>query len=145
MAIGAGQSGAQLLERSQTLIGQAVGRGAGMLADRIEHYTNVARDVGDMLRDRGEPAAADFVQKVSQRGGDVARYLRSTDGTRMWSDAQEFARGRMWLLTGVGFAGGLALARAMRTSGYNGAWDSRQGYVDSYAQPYSRPTERYET
>jgi hypothetical protein len=135
MAIGLGQTGENLLQRSQSLIGQAVDRGTGLLADRIEHYTNVARDVSDILRQRGEPGAADLVQSLSQRATGIAGYLRTNDGARMWSDAQDFARGRTWLLTGVGLISGLAIARAMRTT-YSATSDDDAEYVDSYAQPY---------
>jgi hypothetical protein len=143
MAIGLERTG-DLLQRSQTMIGQAVGRGTTILADRVEHYTNLAREIGDMLRERGEPAAADLVQTLSERGNDVARYLRTSDGSRLLSDAQQAARGREWLLTGVGFVSGLAIARAVRSSQYNGAWEETPGYVDSYAQPYNPPERQYQ-
>ena len=121
----------EIVRRSQGMINQAVDRGTGMLADRVEHYTNVARDIGDILRERGEPQAADMVQIVAERGISVARYLRNNDTMTMWNDAQELARGRTWLLAGAGFLGGLALARTVRTAASN------QDYRDSYAQPSS--------
>lgn len=132
----------EIVRRSQGMINQAVDRGTGMLADRVEHYTNVARDIGDILRERGEPQAADVVQSVAERGIDVARYLRNNDPTTMWSDAQDLLRGRTWLLAGAGFLGGLALARTVRTatSDYEtrgGDWEERPAYRDSYAQPSS--------
>lgn len=136
MAISLGQTGEDLMKRSQSFIGQAVGRGTGMLADRLEHYTNLAREISDILRQRGEPAAADMIQTLSQRGVEVARYIRSSDGTRLWSDAQDFARQRTWLLTGVGFVGGLALARTIRTAG-DSTWNTGGDYRDEYAQPYA--------
>jgi len=144
MAIGLEQTN-DLLQRSQTLIGQAVDRGTNVLADRVEHYSNLGRDISDMLRNRGEPAAADFVQMLSQRSVDVANYLRRSDGSRLWSDAQSAAQGRTWLLTGVGFVSGLALARAVRSSQYNSASEISPGYTDSYAQPYRRTTGQYES
>jgi len=121
----------EIVRRSQGVINQAVDRGTGMLADRVEHYTNVARDIGDILRERGEPQAADMVTMVAERGVQVARYLRNNDTMMMWNDAQEVARGRTWLLAGAGFLGGLALARAVRTAA------SDHDYRDSYAQPSS--------
>ena len=130
----------EIVRRSQGMINQAVDRGTGMLADRVEHYTNVARDIGDILRERGEPQAAEIVQSIAERGIGVARYLRNNDPISMWNDAQDLARGRTWLLAGAGFLGGLALARTVRTatSDYEtrgGSWEDQPAYRDSYAQP----------
>jgi hypothetical protein len=132
----------EIVRRSQGVINQAVDRGTGLLADRVEHYTNVAREIGDILRDRGEPQAADMVQLVAERGVHVARYLRNNDTIAMWNDAQDLARGRTWLLAGAGFMGGLALARAIRTATGDyeqraGNWEEEPAYRDSYAQPSS--------
>jgi hypothetical protein len=121
----------EIVRRSQGVINQAVDRGTGMLADRVEHYTNVTREIGDILRERGEPQAADMVQMVAERGVQVARYLRNNDTMTMWNDAQDLARGRTWLLAGAGFLGGLALARAVRTA------TTDREYRDAYAQPSS--------
>jgi len=130
MTVSLEQTG-DLLRRSQGMLNQAVDRGTTLLADRVEHYTNVAREVSEVLRERGEPEAADVVQTLAQRINQASRYLRASDGKALWDDAQQFARGKTWLLAGVGFVGGLAAARAVRTAaGYNG-----QDYVDSYAQP----------
>lgn len=128
------QQGSNLLRAAQTVVGQTVDRGTGLVADRVEHYSNVAREIGDILRDRGEPQAAEVVQGLSQRATDVARYLRNSDGSRLWTDLQNFARGRTWLLTGVGLVSGMALARAVRTasSGSTNGWDNR--YSGAYAQ-----------
>lgn len=130
----------EIVRRSQGMINQAVGRGTGILADRVEHYANLAREIGDILREREEPQAAEFVNALYERGNGVARYLRNTEASEMWNDAQEFARGRTWLLAGAGFMGGLALARTIRTAASDyevrsGSWDDRPAYRDQYAQP----------
>ncbi len=148
MAVTLEQTRGGLLQRSGTVVGQAVDRGTGLLADRVEHYTNVAREIGDILRDRGEPQAADVLQTVSKRGTDVARYLRNNDGVKMWGDVQDLARGRTWLLTGVGLVSGLALARAVRTAAggtTEDEWPTEPAYRESYEQPYTTArTSRYE-
>lgn len=128
----------EIVRRSQGMINQAVDRGSGLLADRVEHYTNVARDIGDILRERGEPQAADVVSMVAQRGIDVARYLRNSDPAGMWTDAQDLMRGRTWIMAGAGFLGGLALARAIRTATSDGAHAYSDEYRDAYAQPGSQ-------
>ena len=64
---------------------------------------------------------------------DAASYLRAHDGTSLWSDAQEFARGRAWLLAGIGLVGGMAAARAVRSANRMRDWE-QPDYVESYAQ-----------
>lgn len=107
-----------------------------MLADRVEHYANVARDVEETLSRRGEPQAAAIVNILAGRASDAARYLRTHDGTALWSDVQYVARDKGWLLAGAGFLGGLAAARAVRTArAFNGGWEHLPSYVDAYAPP----------
>ena len=120
-----------LLQRSQTVVNQAVDRGTSLLADRVEHYINLAREVSDVLRERDETGAAELVNVVAKRGTSLATYLRNNDGAQLWSDAQYFARDKAWLLGGIGFLGGLAIARTVRSASDTG----RDEYVDSYAQP----------
>ena len=127
----------ELWQRSQGVINQAVGRGAELLADRIDHYSSLASEMGEMLREKGEPQAADLVDSLAGGVGDAATYLRTHDGPALWSDAQQFARGRTWLLAGIGLVGGMAAARAVRSA--NRPRDLQQSdYVESYAQ--SQPT-----
>jgi hypothetical protein len=119
------QAGSDALRRSQSMIGQAVKSGTNVLADRIEHYTNLGREIADMLRDRQEPQAADVLQALSARGNEFARYLRNTEPPQLWADAQRFGRDRTWVVTGVGLAGGLALARAVRAAAGNDDYTER--------------------
>jgi|GEM_PF-2111390 len=133
----------EIVRRSQGMINQAVDRGSGVLADRVEHYTNVAREISNMLRERGEPQAGDFMESLAERGIGVARYLRNNDSATIWNDAQDILRGRTWLLAGAGFLGGLALARTVRTANTDeppSSWEDMPEYRDAYAQPSSTNT-----
>lgn len=142
MAVTYEQTKNDMVSRSKSMINDAVGRGTGLLADRIEHYTNIAREVGDILRERGEPQAADLAVSVSERVQGAARYLRNSDGTQILGDLQDALRGRAWLLTGVGFVGGLAIARAVRTGAEYSARQSE--YTENYSQTTGRyPTSQY--
>lgn len=128
------------------MINQALERGTTLLADRVEHYTNVADELADVLRERNEAQAADVLDALAQRTKDVANYLRSADGASLWGDIQDYTRGREWTLAAVGVLGGMAAARAIRgvtsstgrTAGIE-SWET-ENYVDAYAQP-SRASE----
>lgn len=130
------------------MINQAVNRATGTLASRVEHYTSIARDISDVLRKRGEPQAARTLQLLVRRGDDFGRYLRKKRAAAMWNDAQNRARGRVWILAGAGFLGGLALARTIRIAAVDyetrrDSWDELPDYRDAYAQPYAmRPGSR---
>lgn len=135
-----------LWEKSQGLVNQAVGRGTEMLADRVEHYSSLAEEISTMLRDKGEPQAADMIELVAGGAHDAAQYLRDHDGTAIWNDAQELTRGRAWLLAGMGLVGGLAAARAVRsstqpmweTTDYGSSY-SRSGYGASFDDTADNP------
>ncbi len=99
----------------------AIGYGATLLADRVDRYVAVARDVSGVLRERGEPQAAAALERAARSAARAGAYLRDADGREVWRDLQRAVEGRGWLLAGVGVAGGLGLARAIRSSSERGA------------------------
>lgn len=149
MAIGTNQAH-ELMQRSQGMVNQALERGTTLLADRVEHYTNVANELSDVLRERNESHAADLLGVLSGRTKDVAAYLRASDGASLWNDLQRYTEGREWTLAALGMLGGMAAARAIRgatsprsrSTGVEG-WET-ENYVDSYAQPYGASESEYD-
>lgn len=103
-----------------------------MFAQRLEHYSSIVRDVVNVLRQRGEPQAADVAAKLGTGVDAVATYLRSRDGVALWADLQNAARGRSLLLGGIGLVSGLALARAVR-AGADASW-TRGDYVEVFGE-----------
>jgi hypothetical protein len=127
-----------LISRTGGLVNQAVSKGTGLLADRVEHYVNVAREVSDVLRERGEPQAAEFIDSAAGRVNSMARYLRNSDGSQLLSDAQAFAQGRTWFLAGLGLMGGMLAARAVRAANDSGTWGGQTPYVEQFNQERAR-------
>jgi len=123
------------LNVAQDMISQAVGQGTGLLAQRITQYSAIAGEIGNTLRDRGEPQAAELATTIASRGQDVAEYFRERDGRALWSDFERFMEGRGWLMAGAGVIGGLLVARAIRTTVSAPAAWGRNEYLDEYAQP----------
>ena len=93
-----------------------VGQGTSLLADRVAQYGSVVDSVAITLRKEGEPQAADVAKLLGSRAKTLARYLRAHDGRALLEDFRSFAEGRPWMAAGIGVLGGLALARAVRTS-----------------------------
>jgi len=123
----------RLQRQTGGMINQAVDRGADMLADRIEHYADVTREMCDVLRRRGENQPAEFLEITLGRVDSVTSYLRDADGTRMYDDVRELTRDRTWLLAGAGFVTGLLAARAIRA----GASGTQSAYVEEFDQERS--------
>lgn len=117
-----------LQERTGGIVNQAIDRGTDVLADRVEHYTGVAREMCDVLRGRGEPQAAQILESGVDRMTDMTNYLRQSDGTRLMADVQDFARGRTWLVAGLGFMGGILAARAIRAGTMPAETDWERAY-----------------
>jgi ElaB/YqjD/DUF883 family membrane-anchored ribosome-binding protein len=116
------------------IINRAVGYGTNLLANRIDHYVTVARDVSEVLRERDEPQAAGMVETVATRGLELTAQLRAIDARSLWQSAQSMVRERPWLMAGIGVASGLGLARAIRSAG-SASPDSywvQEEFVESY-------------
>lgn len=119
-AIGYERSMAKVLNQYLELAGDAinilVGQGSSLLAQRIEQYALVGDEVIVTLRENGETQAADFAELLSGRAHATANYVRTRDGRRMWSDAQDALSGRGWVMAGAGLLTGFLAARAIRCS-----------------------------
>lgn len=93
-----------------------VSQGTSLLAQRIEQYARVGEEIAVTLRDNDERQAAEYAELLGGRARATANYLRTRDGRRMWSDAQEALGGRGWVMAGAGLLTGFLAARAIRCS-----------------------------
>ena len=96
----------RLQQQTGGMINQAVDRGTDLLADRIEHYVGLTRDVCDVLRQRGETQPAQLLESTLTRVDSITSYLRNADGTQLYGDMRDMTRDRAWLLAGAGFITG---------------------------------------
>jgi len=106
-----------ILESAGKFVSQAFARGSHAVAERADHYAILARDIGELLADRGEPQGAELFTALSARASDLSTYFEAADGARLWHDARKITREQTWLVGGIGAVAGLALARAIRASG----------------------------
>jgi len=103
----------QYFDLAGDAINVLVGQGTSLLAQRIEQYARVGDEIIATLRENGEVQAADFAEVLSGRAHATADYMRSRDGRRMWSDAQDAMSGRGWIMAGAGLLTGFLAARAI--------------------------------
>jgi len=106
----------QYFDLAGDAINIVVGQGTSLLAQRVEQYARIADEIIVTLRDNGETQAADFAELLSGRAHATANYMRTRDGRRIWSDAQDAMSGRGWVMAGAGLLTGLLAARAIRCS-----------------------------
>ncbi|HZZ00502.1 MAG TPA: hypothetical protein VFE36_13105 [Candidatus Baltobacteraceae bacterium] len=106
----------QYLGLAGDAINVLVGQGTGVMAQRIEQYALIGDQIAITLRENGERQAADVAEMLGSRVHATANYLRTRDGRRMWSDAQDAFSGRGWVIGGAGLLTGFLAARAIRTS-----------------------------
>jgi len=106
----------QYLDLATDTLSVVVGQGTGLLAQRIEQYARIGDEIALTLRDNGERQAAEFAELLGARTHAAANYLRTRDGRRIWSDAQDAMSGRGWVMAGAGLLTGFLAARAIRCS-----------------------------
>ena len=106
----------QYLDLAGDAINVLVTQGTTLLAQRVEQYARVGDEIALTLREGGDVQAADFAELLGGRVHSTAHYLRTRDGRRMWSDAQDAMSGRGWVMAGAGLLGGFVAARAIRCS-----------------------------
>lgn len=106
----------QYLDLAGNLLNIVVAQGTGLLAQRVEQYARIGDEIAITLRENDERQAADFAELLGGRVHATANYLRTHDGRRMWSDAQNAMAGRGWVMAGAGVLSGFLAARAIRCS-----------------------------
>ncbi|HEY1976893.1 MAG TPA: hypothetical protein VGG89_10130 [Candidatus Baltobacteraceae bacterium] len=106
----------QYLDLAGDAVNVLVTQGTSLLAQRIEQYARVGDEIIVTLRKNDEVQAADFAELLSGRAHATANYMRTRDGRRMWSDAQDAMSGRGWVMAGAGLLTGFLAARAIRCS-----------------------------
>lgn len=106
----------QYLDLAGDVISVVVGQGTGLLGQRVEQYARIGDEIAITLRENGERQAADFAELLGGRAHSTANYLRTRDGRRIFSDAQDALNGRGWVAAGAGLLVGFLVARTIRTS-----------------------------
>ena len=103
------------VERSRSFLDQQADGITNLMAARVETVAANVRTLGRQLaEDDLTNATAGFVDQAAAFLDDVARYLRSADGQRLFDDAENLASRYPVLAAGAGFAAGVIVARFIK-------------------------------
>jgi ElaB/YqjD/DUF883 family membrane-anchored ribosome-binding protein len=133
-------------------------KGSAQLRDQLDTRTTEvggqAKSVAEALRRSGESlqeenrGAARVVTGAADRVERLGGYLEQRRGGEIMHDVENFARGRPWLIAGVGVLVGVAAARIVKASseqrygdrapgsgsGYQGSWTPQREAASSGTQ-----------
>jgi hypothetical protein len=120
----------ELASQAQDKAREAAGQARGRLREQVDQRStqageqvgstaNDARSVAMELRKQGKDTPARYVEQAADRAERLGRYLRDSDGDRILSDVEDFARRNTWAVALGGVALGFAAARMLKASSAN--------------------------
>jgi hypothetical protein len=117
------QAGQKLQEGTQQAREQASGQVRSQLdtrstqaGEQVNSLASTLRSTGDQLRNDGNTRHADLADSAAERIERLGGYLTGSDGDRILSDIENFARRQPWTVAAVGFGLGLAASRLLKAS-----------------------------
>jgi ElaB/YqjD/DUF883 family membrane-anchored ribosome-binding protein len=138
----AGDKAQQIGETAKSKVSEATGQAQDRIRQEIDERSTRAgeqvgtmahalRTTGEQLRNDGQGSIAGWVESAADRVDGCGAYLRGSDGQRIMSDAQDFARRYPWAVAGVGVVAGFFTARFLKASNENvdGGWATSMSRV----------------
>jgi hypothetical protein len=123
MANTATEVASQAQDRAREAAGQARGRmreevdrRSTDIGERVGGTAGDARSVAQELRNQGKEAPARYVEQAADRAERLGGYLQESDGDRILSDVEDFARRNPWAVAAAGLALGFAASRMLKAS-----------------------------
>lgn len=117
----------QAAGKAQEQVGQAADQAKGRVRDQVDQRSTQAgeqvstaagdaRSVADELRKQGKDTPARYVEQAADRAERAGDWLRDSDGDRILSDVEDFARRNPWAVAAGGLALGFAASRLLKAS-----------------------------
>jgi ElaB/YqjD/DUF883 family membrane-anchored ribosome-binding protein len=123
-------------ERGRGMVEEQLDRRSTQVGERVQSASQTLRQVAQQSRAEGNDQQARMADMAADRSERVSAFLIETDGARMVSEAEDFARRQPWVLAAAGVALGFALARALKVSSTE-RYQSRPAYQPRYSTVYS--------
>lgn len=117
----------ELAGKAQERIGEAGDQARGRLRDQVDQRSTEAgervqsmagdtRSVAEELRRQGKDAPARYVEQAAERADRMGQWLSDSDGDRILSDVEDFARRKPWAIAAGGLALGFTASRLLKAS-----------------------------
>src|SRR5918997_5680270 len=113
----------QAQDKAREAAGQARGRVSEQVDQRstqiggqVKSNAGDVRSVADELRRQGKETPAKYVEQAADRAERLGGYLENSDGDRILSDIEDFARRNPWAIAAGSLALGFAAARMLKAS-----------------------------
>ena len=114
-------------EQAGTKVREEVDTRSTAVAEQVTQVAGVIRKAGEQLRDEGNDSFAKYADQAAEKVEGLGMYLRDSDGRRILSDIEDFARKQPWVAAGVGVAAGFVVGRLIKASAPS-AGGSGSGY-----------------
>jgi ElaB/YqjD/DUF883 family membrane-anchored ribosome-binding protein len=113
--------------KAQERIGEAGDQARGRLRDQVDRRSTEAgervrsmagdtRSVAKELRRQGKDAPARYAEQAADHADRMGQWLRDSDGDRILSDVEDFARRNPWAIAAGGLALGFTASRLLKAS-----------------------------
>jgi hypothetical protein len=113
----------QAKERVQDAAGQAKGRLSEQVDERstqagmqVNSMAEDVKSVAQELRTQGKDTPARYAEQAAERVQSAGQWLESSDGDKLLSDVEDFARRNPWAVAAGGLVLGLAASRLLKAS-----------------------------
>jgi hypothetical protein len=83
---------------------------------QVNTVADDVRTVAGELRNQGKDKPAQYAEQAAQRVQSVGQWLERSDGDKILTDVEDFARRRPWAVAAGGLALGLAASRFLKAS-----------------------------
>jgi hypothetical protein len=117
------EAAGQAKEKASEAAGQAKNRLATEVdtrstqaGEQLRTTADDVRSVAGELRGKGKDKPAELAEKAAERVQRVGDYLHRSDGDRLLSDVEDFARSKPWAVAAGGLALGFAASRFLKAS-----------------------------
>lgn len=95
---------------------EEVDRRSTAAGDQATAVSGAIGQAGTELESQGNDLPAQAAERAAGQLDRAGRYLRESDGDRILSDVEDFARRQPWVVAGIALAAGLAAARLLKAS-----------------------------